>query len=165
MTYANQLAQIVSILEAVTNIGTIHDSLRWSRDFKTLSEAYTISINNRSEIRTWLISRAGGADAYGMIQGSNLGTLVRVPVGSQLVKYDYIIDGFMSFKDNETESEFLALVDAVRDQFKNNISLNSSCFERGHIFYSIDHAFFGDHLCHHINMTFWTAELEGITPS
>ena len=165
MTYTNQLLQLKTILETVTDIGVVHDSIRWSRESQEFIKIFTTQINSQGQIRTWMVSRVSGADAYGMLQSASLGTQIRVPVGQQLRKYDWEIQGFMSFTDDETESEFQALAESVLAKFNDNISLNSSCLERGFISYKLDHVFLGDHLVHHMELTFWTAEIEGINPT
>lgn len=165
MTYPLQLAAIKGIIEGVSNIGTVHDSLRWSRNPAELFQNYVSTINNQSEIRAWFISRSGGADAYGMISGASIGTRIQVPVGQRLRKYNWTVNGFMSFSDDTTEPIWLALVDSMLDAFKNNISLDSTCLERGFLEYEIDHMAFSEVLAHHMQIRFWTAELSGINPT
>jgi hypothetical protein len=154
---------IKTILETVTDIGTVYDHIRWTNYQGKFIEAFVTEVDGQPQIRTWMINRAGGGFDYGPRLGS-LGTAVDIPTNTNLAKYDFQVEGWLSFKDNDTDSEFQLLIDAIEDKFKANISLNDTCLVRGPITYQIDHQFFGEYFVHHIIMEFYAVEREGITP-
>ena len=157
------LAEITTILKEVDSIGKVYDSVRWVIEESKFNESFIASIADQQQIRAWIISRVSGQDGYGAMN-RGLGTLMAVPVGTRLNRYDFTIEGFMSFKDDETEAEFQDLVDSIRDKFKDNISLNSSALERGNITYKVGHTRFGEYLVHHAVIDFWAIERDGIVP-
>lgn len=163
MSYVLQLAQVKSILNAVSNIGTVHDNVRWIKDSELFLAEFTKLIGTQKEIRAWIISRTGGTDEIGASVNAD-GTRVSIPTGTRLRRYDWAIEGFMGFKDNSTEVDFQALVDAVIDAFKDKLTLNNTAMTRGSITYRIDHTFFSDNLCHHILIQFYSVERDGISP-
>jgi len=157
-------AAIKTILETVTDIGQVHDSIRWTiHEDKFIKNFFTV-VNEQQQIRTWMIYRVDGAVDYGAREGS-LGTSQRIPTQSSFQRYDFAIEGWASFKDDETDIEFQSLIDSVIDKFQANISLNNTSLMRGPITYSIDHQFFGDYFVHHVIFNFYATEREGITPT
>lgn len=164
MTWPAVLAKIKTELEAVTNIGQVYDNIRHVKDEDILRKDFTITIGGQQEIRVWFITREGGVDAYGSMQALT-GTRVSLPVRRRGRRYDVVIEGIESFKDDSTEVDFQALVTALLDQLKDNLTFGQTVLERGAISYEITHTMFGETLCHHVLMRFYCIELDAITPS
>jgi len=164
MSYPLQLAQVKIILESVTNIGKVYDNVRWISESEKFLEDFVKLIADQNEIRAWIISRIGGEDAFGA-SGNTAGTRVSIPTSTRLRRYDWIIEGFMGFTDNSTEKDFQALVSDVLDKFKDKLTLNNTAFQRGPLIYRLDHTFFSDVLCHHVVITFYSSERDGVDPS
>lgn len=163
MTRQGIQSSIKDILEDIPNIGIVHDSLRWSVYQDNWLESFVMELEGQSQVRTWMIYRSSGGMDYGSRQNS-IGTGLDLPTRSSLRRYDFKIEGWTAFKDEETDEEFQLLVDTVLDKFEANISLNNSCIERGPIAYDVDHQFFGEHFVHHIIINFYASERSGITP-
>jgi hypothetical protein len=163
MAYSSILAQIKTLLSAVSDIGQVYDNIRWAKDRDDFFDLFSKVIDDQRQIRCWFISRSGGQDGYGALE-SGLGTKYSIPINQRLIRYDIVIDGFISFSDNDTEVVFQTLVDAVRNQFKDKITLNNSALERGPISYTLEHVKFSDQLCHHVNFEFFVLERDNITP-
>ena len=158
------IAEIKNILEEVKNIGIVHGELRWSIFQDEFLNSFIVDIDGQKQIRTWMIYRDAGAMDYGSRENS-LGTSVSLPIRSSMQRYDFKVEGWLSFADNETDTEFQQLIDDVLSKFEANISLNESALLRGVINYDIDHQFFGDYFVHHIQINFYAVERKGITPS
>ena len=158
------LAEIKTLLESVTDIGQVHDSIRWSVSEDKFAENFITQVDERNELRTWMIYRSAGGMDYGAREGS-LGTGVTIPTRTSLRRHDFVIEGWASFADDDTDATFQALVDAVLDKFETEITLNNSALTRGPIEYNIDHQFFGEILAHHVTLNFYAVERAGITPT
>lgn len=163
MAYPTILAAIKAVFDGITDIGQVYDQIRYTNDPHELLSRYIDRIGGYNQIRVWLITRVSGGDIVGP-QEDAFGTGIWVSTQSRLSKYDMVIDGFMSFEDNETEAEFLALVDSVRDTLKNNLTFSNTAFTRGPLVYEIDHVELDEIICHHINMKFWVTEYDGVNP-
>ena len=111
-----------------------------------------------------MIYRSGGGFDFGM-RSSALGTEIDIPIKAQLDRYDFKIEGWVSFADDDTDKEFQALIDSIEAKIEANISLNDTCLVRSGITYEIDHQFFGNYFVHHVIFTFYAVETKGITPS
>jgi hypothetical protein len=157
-------AQIKTILQGVANIGNVYDSVRWVNDKEKWDRDFLKDINGQHEVRVWMIYRVGGGEDYGA-NINVLGTNLSIPTRTRAQRYDFQIEGFLSFADDDTDSTFQALVDSVIDAFKNKQSLNDTAIARGPINYSIDHQFFGQVLVHHVVLTTFAVERDGIVPS
>ena len=164
MTRALIQAAIVTILDDVTNIGPVHNGIRWTIHENEFVKAFFTDIEDQQQIRTWMVYRVEGGMDYGSRNGS-LGTGVSIPTQTSLERYDFSVEGWASFKDDDTDTEFQALIDSIIDKFIANISLNSTAKMRGPINYSIDHQFFGDYFVHHVIFNFYAIETEGIIPT
>lgn len=164
MTRALIQAEIVTILETVSDIGPVHNGIRWTKDQDQFIKNFFHEIDDQGQIRTWMVSRVEGAFAYGP-SAAGLGTGVPITTQSALERYNFTIEGWASFKDDDTDSEFQALIDSIIDKFIANISLNSTANMRGPMEYSIDHQFFGDYFVHHVIFNFYAVETEGISPT
>jgi len=111
-----------------------------------------------------MIYRSGGGFDYGSRENS-LGTEIAIPIKSKLARYDFKIEGWASFRDDDTDIEFQALLDTLEAKFEANISLNQTALIRSAITYEIDHQFFGDYFVHHVILSFYAVpSIKGITP-
>ncbi len=157
-------AAIVTILETVTDIGPVHNGIRWTIHEDEWMKNFIVGIEDQAQIRTWMVSRVEGGMAYGP-SGGGLGTGYAVTTQQSLERYDFTIEGWASFKDDDTDTEFQALIDSVLDKFEANISLNSTAILHGPVNYQIDHQFFGNYFVHHVIFNMYALETSGISPS
>jgi hypothetical protein len=157
-------AAIKTILEGVTDIGNVYDSIRWVNDKERWDSAFLKDIDGQSEIRVWMLYRISGEEAYGASDNA-AGTGLSIPIRTRLQRYNYQIEGMLSFTDDDTDVRFQALLDSVIDAFKNKQSLNDTAIFRGPINYTIDHQFFGEVLVHHVILNLYAVERDGITPT
>ena len=163
MSRSNIIAQIKTFLEAVSDIGQVYDSIRWTIYQDKFVQDFMTQLDGQNQIRTWMIYLSGGGEDYGARQNS-LGTSLSIAVRRGLSKYDITIEGWASFEDNSSDSDFQTLIDNVLAKFRPEISLNSSAVMRGPINYTIDHQFFGDIFVHHILLNFYALEEAGLNP-
>jgi len=157
-------AAIVTILETVTDIGSVHNGIRWAIHEDKFIKDFMSEIDGQSQVRTWMVSRTEGGMAYGPA-GGGLGTNYPVTTQQSLERYDFTIEGWTSFKDDDTDNEFQDLIDSILDKFEANISLNSTANMRGPVTYNIDHQFFGDIFVHHVIFNMYALETIGISPT
>ena len=162
MSYAAILAQIKTDLESVTNIGNVHDSVRYSIYDDTYADLYESEISGQKQIRAWLITRENVSSQFGPAS-SALGTNVTIPSKQELVKHEISIDAFLGFSDNVSESEFNTVVDAVYDKFKDKATFTDTAFVRGPLNCSFDMIMFSKVLCHHAQITFYVLEFNNVT--
>ena len=73
-------AAIVTILETVTDIGSVHNGIRWAIHEDKFIKDFMSEIDGQSQVRTWMVSRTEGGMAYGPA-GGGLGT--NYPVTTQ----------------------------------------------------------------------------------
>lgn len=162
MTRALIQAEIVTILKTVTDIGSVHNGVRWAvYEDKFIQDFFSV-INDEKQIRTWMITRVEGGVDYGARNGS-LGSGIPITTQGGLERYDFTMEGWASFKDDDTDTEFQALIDSVIDAFEAKVSLNSTANMRGPIQYSIDHQFFGDYFVHHVIFSFYAIEVKNLS--
>lgn len=164
MSRASILSAVKTILEGVTNIGNVYSTIRWVIEDDKFFKEFETLISNQQQVRVWMITRVGGEDVYGP-QRNFGGTGIDIPTRTRGRRYDFQIEGFSSFTDDDTESEWQTLIDNVLDEFKNNTSLTNTALIRSSLSYIIDHVWFGKYLVHHVVIRFYAAERDGITPS
>ena len=157
-------AAIVTILNTITDIGQVHNGIRWANDKGQFIKAFYTEVNGQGEIRTWMVSRVEGGMAYGP-NGGSLGTSYQVTTQRSLERYDFTMEGWASFRDDDTDNEFQDLIDSVLDKFEANISLDSTAHMHGPVTYNIDHQFFGDVFVHHVIFNMYALETFGINPT
>jgi hypothetical protein len=157
-------AAIKTILESVTDIGNVYDSIRWVNDKERWDSAFLKDIEGQTEIRVWMLYRISGEEAYGANENA-ASTGISIPIRTRLQRYNFQIEGMLSFTDDDTDSRFQLLVDSVINAFKNKQSLNDTAILRGPINYTIDHQFFGEVLVHHVVFGLYAVERDGITPT
>lgn len=168
MSWATIVAKLNSDLSAISNIGNVHSSPRWTVFDDEFINRFTKEINGQREVRFWLITRDNVGSAYG--PGQNLlGTQVSLPTSQELRRHDVIIDGFMGMSDNEddtTEDDFQSLVDSVIDALSDRTSFDDVVLIRStDISAAIDIVEFSEVLTHHVTIQFYVVEKNNITPS
>jgi len=87
MTRALIQAAIVTILESVTDIGSVHNGIRWTIHEDQFVKDFINEIDGQSQVRTWMVSRVEGGVDYGSRSGS-LGTGIPVTTQQALERYD-----------------------------------------------------------------------------
>lgn len=111
MSEATIRAQIKTVVEGVTGVGTVHDWQRHSRSWATLKALYTSS----GTVNSFTLYRVSCAT-----ERDTMPTLLRSHV--------FKIDGIRELDDaNASEKTFQALLDALFTAFKNNQTLGSTC--------------------------------------
>jgi hypothetical protein len=120
--YTTQRNEIKTILNSISNIGSVLDWKKSSIDPEIFSQNYlSIDATNTQEIRAWAITRTGVEIDYGPRGGG---------VGTRYAKLNTIvIFGLMSVDDDRsTWDTFQNLLDSVLDALNPEITLNNSIF-------------------------------------
>ncbi len=139
MAYATILAKIKSILEGVSDIGQVHDYVRWYKDKPDFNTIFRDAAN--SQIRAWDISRTSTPETE-KASRTNIRT------------HTFRIRGFMSLDDSAaTEKTFQSLVEDVATAFRNSPGLEGTALDSGPIqINAVDHMNVGDALCHYCEL-------------
>ena len=139
MSEATIRAQIKSILQGVTGIGAVYDYIRQTR-----SDAE----------RLFLYTSGGKVNAIEFERKSNPNE--RDTNGTARRTYIYHFRGYYSLDDaNQSSNQFQALIDAIFEAFKNNITLNGTALLSDLIqFDEIDYSAIGGTLYHFVTGTF-----------
>jgi len=145
-------AQILVILNAVTNIGKVYDYERWAADWTTFINLFKATIGAVDQIRGWEIGRRNAPQidhAYGVVY----------------VPHQFVIRGFMSVNDaSATEKTFNALIEAIQTAFRTKDTLNGTCETTrydGRASIQVDiieMRSFGSILCHYAELSLFAKE-------
>lgn len=111
MSYVAMLAEIKTQLESVTDIGKVHDYIR----FVYLENEIVAQFKDTAsgQIRAWQITRTDSSEEY-----------ADVNIASRRI-HRFEIRGIMSIKDSaESEKVFQALIEDVCDKFRPLYNLN-----------------------------------------
>lgn len=130
MTYSESTirSSLVSILEDVEDIGVVYDYERWMTDWNVLLSLFKTEIENKDQLRGWIVT-AGGPPFWKeeiiSFQGGGTGETI-------LVTYNYRIRGFMSVDDDAgTEKIMTGLMMNVADAIKSSDDLQAYHFNDG----------------------------------
>ena len=164
MSYSTILAQIKTSVEAVTNVGKVYSNIRYAQDLGNFYEIFRTTINNQDEIRVWMISRNGRQSITGPKEVSFGNFRFVIPATQRAIVHNILIEGLMSFKDDDTEVDFQALLDSVHDQIKNNLTFSNTAKTRSDPMSTIDYRYLGPVLCHYATVEFGVLEIDGINP-
>lgn len=136
---------IFNILNGVANIGKVYDYDRWSADWGTFINLFK---DTSGKICGWEICRKSAKADY----DDN---------AEESTTHLYIMRGYMSLKDSSaTEKTFNLLIEAIRNAFRFNFSLNNNCEFAGPVIIEvIDVRSFGSVLCHYSELNLPVREI------
>lgn len=117
--YEDILAAIKARLEAIPNIGRVHDYERWANDPQVVKELYVADIGGQRRLRGWNIS------------------CPRLPQNTRKLTgvvheriYDFVIRGFWELDDaSASEKQARAKADEIIDSFDSKPDLSGECFK------------------------------------
>lgn len=140
MSQSTILAKIKSTLEGVTDIGQVHDYVRWNADWSDMLTMFRDS--STAQIRFWDITRKRTAE-----EARSGRTNYRTHI--------FRIRGFMSLDDSEsTEKTFQDLIEQVVAVFRNQPTLGGVALTVEPLQVdNVDHAVVTDILCHMVEST------------
>lgn len=109
-TYSDIRDAIATLVSGVTDIGKVHNRVRWAADWKDFNAFFTSTIGSDRQIRGWWVTWGGIPETGGDFEG----------FGPTADTYRFYVRGVLGFQDSaDTETTFLSLfsdvVDAVRD--------------------------------------------------
>lgn len=115
MSAATHRAALLALLQAVPAIGRVHDYQRYAREESAFRSLYVYEpATGPSQLRGWQISRVGVAERT-------------VGLGRVLNEHTWRIRGYMALRDADaTETEFDALVEAIRAAFRADPTLGGA---------------------------------------
>ncbi len=141
MAYSTILAKIKTYMSEITNIGNVHDYVRWHKDWPTMLTLFK-STTPANQIRFWDISR------------------VKTPEVNKVSKenarvHTFRLRGFMSLDDSAaTEKTFQDLIEAVCMKFRNKPTFEGDAVNVSPVqVESVSHAMVGEVLCHSVECT------------
>ena len=144
MALADIRGQIVTILSAVTGIGTVHAYERWAADWTGFLTHFKTESN---KINGWTVSRRKTES-----DRDTMPTLNR--------KHRFVMRGYYGLKDSAaTELTFQALVEGVQDAFESQYLLGGTVINSGPVqVLVIEQRMFGSVLCHYAECRLCTLE-------
>ena len=157
MSWALIRAEIKTLLEAVTNIGQVHDTLRHSTTWEEMFARY--KDDSQGRLLAWELTRDGEG-----LELEAVGNAVSVEPFYRRT-HNVLIIGYMALKEDDTnpsEKTFQDLVEAVVTKLRQNNLLNEKVLL--HIEPQVDsiaHEMFGSVLVHQAIIRFPAIERVG----
>lgn len=113
-TEATIRAALKTRLEAVTNIGRVHDYERWAPDWTDYLDLFKTTISSTAQIRGWTISCGGIGNR-------------QVAYQFHRKEYEFVIRGYLGLDDSAaTEKTAIALAVAVIEELEKYVKLNAT---------------------------------------
>lgn len=115
MSVAGIRTQVKTILEAIPDIGRVHDYDRWEIDWDEFLTLFKATVGGTDQIRGWTVHVQSDGSSY---PGTN-------NVGQ--FEHLFLLRGYLGLQDSSaTEKTFDDLVEAVQQAFMGNYTLNGS---------------------------------------
>lgn len=154
MSESGARARIKTVIETVSNVGVVHDYMRWTNEWPSLVALLKTTVSGASKLRGWMITCEGAptpaANEFG-------------PIPTARRDYRYRIRGYYALDDSAaTEKTFVAQVIAVCDALDNDTTLHNANNYYDCSLSSADpigHIMLGDVLCHYCEITITVTEL------
>ncbi len=114
---------IATELEKIPEVGRIHPRPRWAKTWSELVNLFKwVAPDGSDQIRGWMIRRVSADEDLASFSASAPGGTL--PMGVSRTIHTFEIFGVMGFNDKDaSEDEFQALVERVRDHFRDNNTL------------------------------------------
>lgn len=143
-------AEIVSVMQGITDIGVVVGRRRLARSEKELIDKFGFKTGGKTYVRGWTVMRTSTPEEIRTAGGG--GTNYRL--------HTYTIDGYWSFKDAEdSESDFQAMVETICDTFRPLATLNGKASRVGPPQVNeVGHRVFGDALVHYAELELTVTE-------
>lgn len=144
MALSDITAEIKTILEGVSGIGTVHDYERWAATWEKFLELFKDSNN---KINGWTITRRKTP-----AERDTMPTVMRT--------HTFVIRGVYGLKDEDaTEKTFQDLVEAVQGAFEDEYSLGGYAVNSGPVqVVTVESRIFGKVLCHYAELEYEVQE-------
>lgn len=147
MSEATVRASLKTILQAVSNIGQVHDYVRFASDWTAYLGLFKTTISGSDVIRGWTItSTAEGRE--GWIAGGSRDTYTAKT-------HTFIIRGYLGLDDSaSTEKTARALVETVMDALDNGSIITGNVINASlSQLTTFEPRVFGDVLCHYAEIS------------
>lgn len=153
MSESGARSRIKTVIETVSNVGVVHDYMRWAVEWPTLVALLKTTVSGVSKLRGWMITCEGmpaTANEFG-------------PIPTARRDYRYRVRGYYALDDSAaTEKTFMAQVIAVCDALDNDTTLHNATN-----YYdcslanaeTVGHITLGEVLCHYCEITITVTEL------
>lgn len=141
--------KIRGIMLTVADIGVVHDYERFAGgDWGKFIEFFRCTIGGKEQIRGWELCRKAAPARY----DSN---------GEETTTHQFVIRGYRGVRDADaTEKDFNVQIEAVREKFRFNFTLDGLCELAGPVSVeAIDVRMFGSVLCHYCELSLPVQEL------
>lgn len=137
--------QIAAILSGVADIGKVYDYERWTANWSKFIQLFKVSVGGQQQIRGWEISRIAVNESLETLGGGSAATDST---------HRYLLRGYMGLADEDaTEKTFNALIETIRDAFRQNLRLNGTASWHKYIqVRKIEPRMFGNVLCHYAEL-------------
>jgi len=153
-TLAEIRAAIVAVLQAVPDVGIVHDRERYAQDTKRLAQLYAVD----GAIRGWYVRRVSTQETSGAI-------------GRWEITHQWRVRGFRSFKDEDaSELAFQDVIEAMRDAVRADETLGGTVIDTvvgdggsavaGLQVDEVQSVMFAGVLCHAATLTLYTRHYE-----
>lgn len=159
MTDATVRADLLAILNAVTDVGNVYDYQKWSLFWADIVADFVTEISGSDVIRAWTITIQSWDPSLYQWQRDGTST---AGAATELREYNCIIRGFFSHDDeNESEKTIMALVRTVVNALNTSPTLHDG--DQYHMgpenevppaaLGAFDLRIFGGVLCHYAEIT------------
>jgi hypothetical protein len=157
-TEAQIRAGIIALVEGVSDVGVVHDYIRFTANWSDFLDFFKTTIDGQAQIRGWML------------------TMERMPNqkmtgGSSALHrrlYHYRLRGYMGLDDSaETEKTFLAIALAIIQELEQypllNGVLSNGTFEDWPYIEFFEARTFGGAVCHHAEIAFTVYHKDTVT--
>lgn len=145
MSYATVRDAIETALNTITNKGVVHDYWRHAPNRADFISKYQVTIGGKTQVRAWLIQWVGAVPAE------------ESAFGEQGMSYRFEVHLYRTLSDAEaTEKEFAELLETGMRVLMQKSSFGASgarIYSTNVAGVAIDHAMFGEMLCHRGRIT------------
>lgn len=156
-TLDTEAAAIKALIETITDIGVVYDytPVPVGNDWTTFVQKFTATIGGVTQVRAWTIAVISEDRAYRTV-AIGATKLIRKPL--------WLIRGYLSWQDPDSDKTFRGLVESVETTLDTNRSLSSTVID--HEATTVQYpnngqgVILGDVLCHYaeLRLSPWTEE-------
>lgn len=146
MSEATIRAAINTIVDGVSNVGQVHDYMRWATDRTALDAVFKTTISGTDQIRAWMITCTGWAQEQMEFRAAS---------SKRGLRRDYIykIIGIMGVDDSAaTEKTFIAIVEDVVEALDVAQTIRAYRAPPAHLS-AYEYRMVGGILCHYAEIT------------
>jgi len=119
MSESSVRSYLKSVLDAVSNVGQVHDYERWALNWSDILDRYKTTISGSDMLRGWTISCVGWEAEY-LDYPNDAGSYIEVR------RYQYKVRGYFGLNDGDASEKTAAgIVEDVCEALNSNATLHA----------------------------------------